>query len=72
MTVAEEIYQHALNLPESTAREVLDFIEFLALKSRKAGPTNSGERQRKPGSAQGKIWMAEDFNESFEDFEQSI
>jgi hypothetical protein len=29
MTLAEIIYQHSLNLPESAAREALDFIEFL-------------------------------------------
>ena len=29
MTLAEVIYQHSLSLPESAAREVLDFIEFL-------------------------------------------
>lgn len=29
MTLAETIYQHSLSLPESAAREALDFIEFL-------------------------------------------
>ncbi len=29
MNVAQTIYQHTLNLPESAAREVLDFVEFL-------------------------------------------
>ncbi len=29
MTLAEVIYQHSLSLPESAAREALDFIEFL-------------------------------------------
>lgn len=29
MTLAEMIYQHSLKLPESAAREALDFIEFL-------------------------------------------
>lgn len=29
MTLAQAIYQHSLTLPESAAREVLDFIEFL-------------------------------------------
>jgi hypothetical protein len=29
MTLAEAIYQHSLNLPESAAREALDFIRFL-------------------------------------------
>jgi hypothetical protein len=29
MNLAETIYQHSLNLPDSAAREALDFIEFL-------------------------------------------
>lgn len=29
MTLAETIYQHSLRLPESAAREALDFIQFL-------------------------------------------
>jgi hypothetical protein len=29
MNLAEIIYQHSLTLPDSAAREVLDFIEFL-------------------------------------------
>ncbi len=29
MNLAETIYQHSLNLPETAAREALDFIEFL-------------------------------------------
>lgn len=30
MTLAEAIYRSSLNLPDSAAREALDFIEFLA------------------------------------------
>jgi len=29
MNLAETIYQHSLKLPETAAREALDFIEFL-------------------------------------------
>ena len=29
MNLAESIYQHSLTLPETAAREALDFIEFL-------------------------------------------
>jgi len=29
MTLAETIYQHSLSLPESAAREVLDFVQFM-------------------------------------------
>ena len=36
MNLADTIYQRSLNLPESRARQVLDFIEFLELRY----PTN--------------------------------
>lgn len=39
MTLAESIYQHSLNLPESAAREALDFIQFLESRHGIAGKT---------------------------------
>lgn len=50
ITLAEAIYQHSLNLPESAAREALDFVEFL--ERRYAMPpgvtkTVAGEEKRK-------------------------
>ncbi len=39
MTFAEMIYQHSLNLPESAAREALDFIEFLEMRYAKNDAT---------------------------------
>ncbi len=39
MNLAETIYQHSLNLPETAAREALDFIEFL--EQRYAPPVNT-------------------------------
>lgn len=32
MNLAQQIYQHSLNLPEVAAREALDFIEFLEIR----------------------------------------
>lgn len=32
MNLAQQIYQHSLNLPEQAAREALDFIEFLEIR----------------------------------------
>jgi molybdate-binding protein len=34
MNLAEIIYQHSLNLPETAGREALDFIEFLEQRYR--------------------------------------
>lgn len=35
MTLTEEIFQHIQTLPESLKAEVLDFVEYLELKSKK-------------------------------------
>ena len=35
MTLTEEIFQHIQVLPESLKAEVLDFVEYLELKSKK-------------------------------------
>ncbi|MBK1718173.1 DUF2281 domain-containing protein [Thiocystis violacea] len=62
MTHAEMVYQHLKALPESVAAEVLDFVQFLERKHLGVG------QPRQPGSAQGKIWMAEDFDAPLDDF----
>lgn len=43
MNLSETIYRHSLNLPDSAAREALDFIEFL--EQRYAPSPNDAERQ---------------------------
>ncbi|MDI1277897.1 DUF2281 domain-containing protein [Methylobacter sp.] len=42
MNLAKTIYKHSLNLPETAAREALDFIEFL--EQRYAPPANAKQR----------------------------
>lgn len=37
MNTAEKIYQRVKTLPESTAKEIMDFIEFLESKQRRLG-----------------------------------
>ncbi|MEI6413529.1 MAG: DUF2281 domain-containing protein [Pseudomonadota bacterium] len=39
MNLATAIYQHSLNLPESDAREALDFVEFLEQRYQPPGIT---------------------------------
>jgi hypothetical protein len=39
MNLAEQIVQHLTELPHEKQREVLDFIEYLAMKSRRAENT---------------------------------
>lgn len=59
-------------LPLDKQREVEDFIDFL-LSKYKSQESNSGEsraemRLRNTGWAKGQVWMADDFNETPEDF----
>jgi hypothetical protein len=45
MTIAEMIYQHCLTLPESAAREVLDFIEHRYGRSATQATEDEQKRQ---------------------------
>ncbi len=51
-------------LPQNLKQEALDFIDFLIEKTNK----NKSAITPKPGSAKGKIWMAEDFDEPLDEF----
>ncbi|MDD2721805.1 MAG: DUF2281 domain-containing protein [Gallionella sp.] len=50
MTLAEAIYQHSLNLPESAAHEALDFIQFLeqryGVANEASTQSSNGKRER--------------------------
>ena len=75
MSLAEQIYQRALKLPEPAAQEVLDFINLLDAKNDalQIPPFNIvAKAERKPGSAKGIIWMADDFNDSIDDFDDQL
>ena len=62
MNTAERIYEHVKALPESTAREILDFIEFIEAK-RKLAETGQAfshnERLNKMRVARG-LWAQRD------------
>ncbi len=64
MTHAELVYQHLKQMPESVAAEVLDFVQFLEQKHGMPQPA----APRQPGSAQGLVWMADDFDAPLDDF----
>ena len=62
MNTAEEIYEHVKALPESTAREILDFVEFVEAKRKlaEAGQSVSRiERLEKMRVARG-LWAQRD------------
>jgi hypothetical protein len=74
MTNAELVYERLKTLPESTVAEVLDFVEFLEQRQRPYGhsgqPVSEATKgPRQPGSAQGQVWMAPDFDAPLEDFQ---
>jgi len=45
MTLAEKIASHLTDLPESYQAEVLDFVEFLAAKSKAHNESTDQERE---------------------------
>ncbi len=52
MTLAETIYQHSLSLPESAAREALDFIEFLERRyGQSVSPVTDDDKKRQAALA---------------------
>ena len=64
MKSAQLVYQHLLDLPESVAAEVLDFVQFLESKQARA----SAQLPRIQGTAQGQVWIAPDFDAPLHDF----
>lgn len=76
MNAAEKIYEHVKVLPESAAREVLNFVEFIEMKQRNSGAistTAKVERLRLLRNACG-VWKARfdlpDFSAIRRDFDR--
>ena len=62
MNTAEQIYEHVKALPESTAREILDFVEFVEAKRKLTEASQSLsriERLEKMRVARG-LWAQRD------------
>jgi hypothetical protein len=62
MSTAEKIYEHVKALPEPVALEVLDFVEFVESRSRRAGTEVSSvgpDRLRRMRAACG-VWRDRD------------
>ena len=64
MSMAEMIYAKAKTLPESAQAALLQLVEVLAQE-----PSTKPSARLEPGSAQGLISMAEDFDAPLADFE---
>lgn len=67
MSLADEIYQHSLTLPDEAAREALDFIEFLEQRYGKKATsapkpeTGNGEQWKKQLASMPNVGSDEDF-----------
>ncbi len=59
-------------LPAELRKQVEDFIDFLANKSKKVENKDSQPKKRVAGLAKGMIKMAPDFDEPLEDFKDYI
>jgi len=64
MSTAELIYSKAKTLPDSAQAALLQLVELLAKE-----PFNQPPARIEPGSAQGLVSMAEDFDAPLVDFE---
>ena len=60
------LYSQFNSLPQHLKDEVMDFIEFLKLKSKKTKKTN----KREFGCLKGKIEMNSDFEQPLDDFKE--
>lgn len=67
--MSQQLLQAYEALPAEYQREVQDFIEFLNQKlERRPAPERPFAGLPGLGSMKGKIWMADDFDETPEDF----
>lgn len=66
--IEQTLIQEIHTLPENLKQEVLHFVQFLKQKQTGNIKTEKLRKKRKAGSAQGEIFMAEDFDEPLEDF----
>ncbi len=62
-----QLLQKIESLPENLRKEALDFIEFLATKSKKT-ETLPAKPIRKSGLAKGMIHIKKDFDEPLKEF----
>jgi predicted O-methyltransferase YrrM len=64
MTYSEIVLSHLQTLPESVSDQVFDLVLFQEQKQVMAETLPLWQ----PGSAQGQIWIADDFDVPLEDF----
>lgn len=67
MNLAETIYRHSLNLPETAAREALDFIEFLEQRYSATQPLTKQKNDTEAFLAALAGGLSEDFPDDISD-----
>ena len=72
MNLAETIYKHSLNLPETAAREALDFIEFLEQRYSTAQPLIKQQNDTEAFLAALAGGLSEDFPDEISDADLGI
>lgn len=70
-----DVIEKVKQLPPEKQKEVEDFIDYLISKYKAGAEVNESlaeKRRKNMGWAKGQIWMADDFNETPEDFKDYL
>lgn len=71
--MSSDVLEKFKQLPPDKQQEAEDFISFLVEKYNAKKTDDIGElRKKNAGRLKGQIWMADDFNETPEDFKDYI
>ncbi len=70
MTNEQTLIQEIYTLPDNLKEEVLHYVQFL--KQKQTNQTETPRKKRKAGSAEGEIFMADDFEAPLEDFAEYL
>lgn len=74
--MSNDVLEKVKQLPPDKQQEVVDFVNYLLskyqLKAEESTETIAEKRRRNMGWAKGKIWIADDFNETPDDFKDYL
>lgn len=72
--MSNDVLEKVKQLPPDKQQQIEDFAEYLIAKYtvREPGESLAEKRRLNEGWAKGKVWMADDFNETPEDFKDYL
>ncbi len=71
--MSTDVLEKVKQLPADKQKEVEDFIDYLLYKYAGDGMENIAEKRKKNlGRLKGEIWVADDFNDTPDDFKDYI